>query len=72
MCRSISLTNPARAEVANSMLFGTGDLLQGNSMGDLAAKVRPLQNGQVHPACKLMNRLAPDAGNLGNQVLSFG
>lgn len=41
-------------------------------MGDLAAKVRPLQNGQVHPACKLMNRLAPDAGNLGNQVFSFG
>ncbi len=72
LSRAISLIKAARTEVANSMLFDNGDLLQGNPMGDLVAKVRPLQDGQLHPAYKVMNQLAYDAGNLGNHEFNFG
>ncbi|MCY7308844.1 MAG: hypothetical protein LH632_22470 [Rhodoferax sp.] len=36
------------------------------------AKVRPLQEGQVHPAFKMMNQLGYDAANIGNHEFNFG
>lgn len=70
--RAITLIKSARTEAANSLLFDNGDLLQGNPLGDLVAKVRPLRDGQTHPAYKVMNQLAYDAGNLGNHEFNFG
>ena len=72
LSRAVTLIKAARAEVANSMLFDNGDLLQGNPMGDVVAKVRPLQDGQTHPAYKVMNQLGYDAANLGNHEFNFG
>ncbi len=72
LSRAITLIKAARSEVVNSLLFDNGDLLQGNPMGDLVAKVRPLQDGQVHPAYKVMNQLAYDAGNFGNHEFNYG
>ena len=72
MARSITLIKAARAEVPNSLLFDNGDLLQGNQLGDVVAKIRPLKDGQVHPAYKVMNQLGYDAANLGNHEFNFG
>ena len=72
LARSITLIKAARAEVLNSLLFDNGDLLQGNPLGDVVAKIRPLKDGQVHPAYKVMNQLAYDAANLGNHEFNFG
>ena len=72
LSRAISLIKAARGEAINSLLFDNGDLLQGNPMGDLVAKVRPLQDGQVHPAYKVMNQLAYDAANFGNHEFNYG
>ena len=72
MARSITLIEAARAEVLNSLLFDNGDLLQGNPLGDVVAKIRPLKDGQVHPAYKVMNQLGYDAANLGNHEFNFG
>ena len=70
--RAITLMKAARAQATNSLLFDNGDLLQGNPLGDLVARVRPLADGQTHPAYKVMNQLAYDAGNLGNHEFNFG
>lgn len=72
LAKSISLIKAARAQSANSLLFDNGDLIQGNPMGDLVAKIKPLKAGDVHPAYKVMNQLGYDAGNLGNHEFNFG
>ncbi len=72
LARSVTLIKAARAEAPNSMLFDNGDLLQGNPLGDWVAKVKPLKEGQVHPAYKVMNLLAYDAANIGNHDFNYG
>ena len=70
--RTVSLIKAARAEVPNSLLLDNGDLLQGNPMGDYVAKIKPLKDGEVHPAYKVMNQLGYDAANIGNHEFNFG
>ena len=72
LARTLSLIKAARAEAPNSLLFDNGDLLQGNPLGDWAARVKPLQEGQVHPAYKVMNTMAYDAANIGNHDFNYG
>jgi 2',3'-cyclic-nucleotide 2'-phosphodiesterase/3'-nucleotidase len=72
LAKTITLIKSARQEAANSLLFDNGDLLQGNPLGDVVARLKPLQPGQVHPAYKVMNALRYDAGNLGNHDFNFG
>ncbi|KJH68120.1 bifunctional 2',3'-cyclic-nucleotide 2'-phosphodiesterase/3'-nucleotidase [Chromobacterium violaceum] len=70
--RAASLIAVARAEAPNSLLIDNGDLLQGSPMGDLVAKIKPLQAGDTHPAYKVLNALKYDAGNLGNHEFNYG
>jgi 2',3'-cyclic-nucleotide 2'-phosphodiesterase/3'-nucleotidase len=72
LARAITLIKAARAEATNSLLFDNGDLLQGNPLGDVIAKIHPLKAGQIHPAYKVMNQLGYDAGNLDNHEFNFG
>ena len=72
LARTITLLKAARSEAPNSLLFDNGDLLQGNPLGDVVAKVKPLQDGQVHPAYKVMNQLGYDAANIGNHEFNYG
>ncbi len=72
LAKSITLLKAARAEAANSLLFDNGDLIQGNPLGDMVAKIKPFKAGDVHPAYKVMNQLGYDAGNLGNHEFNFG
>jgi 2',3'-cyclic-nucleotide 2'-phosphodiesterase/3'-nucleotidase len=72
LARTVTLIKAARAEAPNSLLFDNGDLLQGNPLGDFVAKVQPLQDGQVHPAYKVMNLIGYDAANIGNHDFNYG
>ena len=70
--RTATLIKAARAEVRNHLLFDNGDLLQGSPLGDYVARVKPLQQSQMHPAFKVMNALRYDAANIGNHEFNFG
>ena len=72
MNRTIPLIKAARAEATNSMLFDNGDLIQGNPLGDVIARIRGLKPGETHAAFKVMNQLGYDAANLGNHEFNFG
>lgn len=70
LAKTATLIKAARAEVANSLLFDNGDLIQGNPLGDYVARVKPA--GDVHPVYKAMNPLAYDVGNIGNHEFNYG
>ena len=70
--RTLSLIKAARAEAPNNLLFDNGDLLQGNPMGDYVAKVKPIKDGETHPAYMVMNQMGYDAANIGNHDFNFG
>lgn len=72
LAKTASLIKKYRKEAANSLLFDNGDLIQGNPLGDVVAKVKPLQEGETHPAYKAMNLLDYDAGNIGNHEFNYG
>ncbi|MCU7375645.1 bifunctional 2',3'-cyclic-nucleotide 2'-phosphodiesterase/3'-nucleotidase [Paucibacter sp. O1-1] len=72
LAKTISLIKAARAEARNSLLFDNGDLLQGNPLGDVVARVRPLAKDAVHPAYKVLNLLKVDAANIGNHEFNYG
>ncbi|MBC7941868.1 MAG: bifunctional 2',3'-cyclic-nucleotide 2'-phosphodiesterase/3'-nucleotidase [Chitinophagaceae bacterium] len=72
LAKTATLIKAARAEVANTLLFDNGDLLQGNPLGDYIASGKALQPGQVHPAHKVMNWLRFDAANIGNHEFNYG
>ena len=70
--RTIPLIKAARAEATNAMLFDNGDLIQGNPLGDVVARIRGLKPGETHAAYKVMNQMGYDAANLGNHEFNFG
>ena len=72
LAKVATLLEEARSEVANSILFDNGDLIQGNPMGDYMATVRGLGPGEVHPVYKAMNLLDYAVGNLGNHEFNYG
>ena len=61
-----------RAAAGNTLLFDTGDLLQGTALGDYIALERGLAPGEVHPAIAAMNALGYDAITPGNHDFDFG
>ena len=67
-----SLIRAARNEKPNTLLFDNGDLIQGNPLGDYAARVKPLADGQVHPLLAAMRPLGYTAWTLGNHEFNYG
>jgi 2',3'-cyclic-nucleotide 2'-phosphodiesterase/3'-nucleotidase len=72
LARTATLIRQARGEVRNSILFDSGDLIQGNPLGDYVAVEQRLQPGQVHPVFKAMNQLDYAAASLGNHEFNYG
>lgn len=70
--KTASVIRATRAEVKNSLLIDSGDLLQGNPLGDYVAKVKGLKDGDVHPMYKAMNLLGYDVAALGNHEFNYG
>jgi len=61
---SIRATNPGR-----TLLFDSGDLLQGNPLGFVYARQRA---GEPNPVITAMNLLAYDAAAIGNHEYNYG
>ncbi|QLE86996.1 bifunctional 2',3'-cyclic-nucleotide 2'-phosphodiesterase/3'-nucleotidase [Shewanella sp. Scap07] len=73
LARTSLVIAQTRKEVANSMLFDNGDLIQGSPMGDyMAALGAEHLRGDTHPVYKAMNYLEYDAANLGNHEFNYG
>lgn len=72
LSRLAGLIRAARSEACNTLLFDTGDFLQGTALGDLYASSRPMQDAQPHPVIAVMNSLGYDAGTLGNHDFNYG
>ncbi|WP_373426127.1 bifunctional 2',3'-cyclic-nucleotide 2'-phosphodiesterase/3'-nucleotidase [Paenibacillus radicibacter] len=72
LAKTATLIKKHRDAVKNSLLFDNGDLLQGNPLGDVMAKIDPLKDGETHPVYKAMNLLGYDAGNIGNHEFNYG
>jgi 2',3'-cyclic-nucleotide 2'-phosphodiesterase/3'-nucleotidase len=71
LSRVASLIRSARAERPNSLLFDTGDVLQGSALGDLYASAS-MTGTLVHPVIAVMNALGYDAGTPGNHDFNYG
>jgi 2',3'-cyclic-nucleotide 2'-phosphodiesterase len=72
LAKTATLIEDARAEHDNTLLFDTGDILQGAFLGEYVASIDPLEPGEVHPAVAAMNVLDYDALTLGNHEFDFG
>lgn len=70
--RTAALIAEARGENPNNILVDAGDLLQGSPMGDVVARVKPLKDGEIHPAYLAMNILKYDAAAIGNHEFNYG
>jgi 2',3'-cyclic-nucleotide 2'-phosphodiesterase/3'-nucleotidase len=72
LSRTAALIREARAEVRNTLLFDSGDAIQGNPLGDYVAVEQRLRPGQVHPVYRAMNHLGYAAATLGNHEFNYG
>ena len=72
LARVASLVRAARAEVANTLLFDNGDLLEGSPLDAYIATRKTLKPGDVHPAYKAMNVMGYDAATVGNHDFNYG
>ncbi len=70
--KTVNLIEQARREAKNTLLLDNGDLLQGNPLGDYVAKIKPLQQGEIHPTYKALNLLRYDAATVGNHEFNYG
>lgn len=71
LSRVASLIKQARGEVDASLLFDTGDFLQGNLLGE-HINSQGRNAARHHPAIMAMNLLNYDACTLGNHEFSYG
>ncbi|NUP67521.1 MAG: bifunctional metallophosphatase/5'-nucleotidase [Nonomuraea sp.] len=70
-----SLVNKIRAErgADHTLLFDSGDTIQGTPLAYYYAKVEPItETGQTHPMAKAMNAIGYDAVTLGNHEFNYG
>ncbi|MGL6258714.1 bifunctional 2',3'-cyclic-nucleotide 2'-phosphodiesterase/3'-nucleotidase [Vibrio sp. WXL210] len=71
--RTAVVIRETRDEVANSMLFDNGDLIQGSPMADYVANIGvEYFEHDIHPVFKAMNLLDYDAANIGNHEFNYG
>ena len=72
LAKTYSLIQDARDQHDNTLLFDTGDILQGAFIGEYVALIDPLGPDDVHPAIAAMNLMDYDALTLGNHEFDFG
>ncbi|MFC4536850.1 bifunctional metallophosphatase/5'-nucleotidase [Sphaerisporangium dianthi] len=70
-----TLVNQIRADrgAGHTLLFDSGDTIQGTPLDYYYAKVEPItQTGRTHPMAKAMNAIGYDAVTLGNHEFNYG
>jgi 5''-nucleotidase/2'',3''-cyclic phosphodiesterase and related esterases len=70
--RAASLIRAARKEFENSLTFDDGDTIQGTSLADWQAQVKPLACDSELAVYKAMDELGYDAGTIGNHEFNYG
>ncbi|MET3381116.1 2',3'-cyclic-nucleotide 2'-phosphodiesterase/3'-nucleotidase [Variovorax paradoxus] len=70
--RASTLINAARKEFANTMLFDSGDTIQGTALADYEALINRIPCTQPLSMYKAMNATGFDAGTLGNHEFNYG
>lgn len=71
LARAASCIAQLRQGAPNCLLFDNGDFLQGNPLGDFAAK-SSAEQGWRHPMVEAMRQLGYDAASLGNHEFDWG
>nr|WP_275983995.1 bifunctional 2',3'-cyclic-nucleotide 2'-phosphodiesterase/3'-nucleotidase [Morganella morganii] len=71
LVRTAGLIKAAKDEVTNAVLVDNGDLIQGSPLADYMVS-KGLNDGEAHPAHKLMNTMGYTVGNFGNHEFNFG
>nr|WP_276023707.1 bifunctional 2',3'-cyclic-nucleotide 2'-phosphodiesterase/3'-nucleotidase [Morganella morganii] len=71
LVRTTGLIKAAKDEVTNAVLVDNGDLIQGSPLADYMVS-KGLNDGEAHPAHKLMNTMGYTVGNFGNHEFNFG
>lgn len=72
LVRTASLIRKARASCENTLLFDTGDFLQGSPVGDVATAPTVPKRKAPHPMIQAMNQLGYDAVAIGNHEFGHG
>lgn len=72
LARTASLIKQERMKSENTLLFDTGDHLEGNAFADYAYESRPFHFMNIHPIYKAMNSLLYDGGTVGNHEFNYG
>ncbi len=68
-----TLIKEAREEYANTLLFDSGDFIQGSLVGDLEAEVEPLVDFHFQSIVRAYNVIGYDAVTVGNhEVTDYG
>ncbi|WP_214411759.1 bifunctional metallophosphatase/5'-nucleotidase [Sphaerisporangium fuscum] len=70
-----TLVNQIRAQrgVGHTLLFDSGDTIQGTPLDYYYAKVEPItETGRTHPMATAMNAIGYDAVTLGNHEFNYG
>ncbi|MBW8482016.1 5'-nucleotidase C-terminal domain-containing protein [Actinomadura parmotrematis] len=70
-----SLVKQVRADrgAHRTLLFDSGDTIQGTPLATYYAKIEPItQTGEIHPMAKAMNAIGYDAVTLGNHEFNYG
>ncbi|GGP99098.1 5'-nucleotidase C-terminal domain-containing protein [Streptosporangium pseudovulgare] len=70
-----TMVNKIRAErgADHTLLFDSGDTIQGTPLAYYYAKVEPItQTGELHPMARAMNAIGYDAVTLGNHEFNYG
>jgi 2',3'-cyclic-nucleotide 2'-phosphodiesterase / 3'-nucleotidase len=72
LVKTATLIQQARSQVKNSLLFDNGDFIQGNPLGDYLARVRGINEGDIHPVIRAFHTLQYDAITIGNHEFNYG
>ncbi|OXS53473.1 2',3'-cyclic-nucleotide 2'-phosphodiesterase [Cohnella sp. CIP 111063] len=72
LAKTYTLVKQVREHNPNTLLFNTGDNLQGAIIGEHAAILRPLAEDEPNPIIAAMNEMNYDAVNIGNHEFDFG
>jgi 2',3'-cyclic-nucleotide 2'-phosphodiesterase/3'-nucleotidase len=70
--RAAELVLAARKQYPNSLTFDAGDTIQGTTLADWQAQVKPLPCDQELAVYKAMDALGYDAGTIGNHEFNYG
>jgi len=70
--RTATLIRRARAEFPNTLLFDSGDTIQGTVLADYQAQVKPIGCEQELAVYRAMDTMGYDGGTAGNHEFNYG